>query len=201
MSTLWLAGESSFLAEAESATLSMSPITFLLFAAAEDGEPIDFVWLSAMLNYQLPDRKEVGFGTTIIPGYIDFRVQRRKYQRDDHSGFFYGPFALVEYRKLYWEENSNSGYNIFPFLFNIYESGQVFHSLGARIGMDVGYRFRTEVATISPYIGVALPVFYCFDTHGSTEIKENWQQFYWDNVPIRAVDFGIMIDFGGDYME
>jgi len=201
ISTLWIYSEGSSIAEAETATLSMSPITLLLFTAAEEDEPSDFIWLSLMLNFQLPDRKEIGFGTTIIPGYIDFRMQHRKYQRDDHSGFFYGPFALVEYRKLYWEKDSNSNYVISPPFFGLEDNGQVYHSIGARLGMDVGYRFRTEIATISPYIGVALPVFYCFDTQGSTEIKENWQQFYWDNLPIRAVNFGIMIDFGGSYLE
>lgn len=182
-------------------SMSMSPITLLILTEMEEDAPPDFVWLSFSFNYQLEDRKEIGIGATIIPGYFDIKAQGRKYNNENHSGFFYGPFALLEYRKCFWEKDSDSSYRISPDLFDSGRGMNQFHSVGLRLGMDAGFRIHMEQMAVTPYIGVAIPLFYCFDGQGSTEIKENWQQFYLDNLLIRAVDFGINIDFKHIYLD
>jgi hypothetical protein len=91
---------------------------------------------------------------------------------------------------MYWLYDENNeigiGWN-FPFVGN----DNVFHSIGLTGGFDVGFRIRGKTVGVTPYIGLGIPLFFCF---GDLPQKDK-DLFTIKNIVFRAIDIGIRIDF------
>ncbi|MDR0568500.1 MAG: hypothetical protein LBG87_04775 [Spirochaetaceae bacterium] len=190
---------SSFTAFAHNTSLSVDPITFfgLLLSPKDeygDQQPADIknMWLSVALNWETKKKKEVGFGVFIRADKVALRTQYRSFfNKERQSGFFWGLYGHIEWRKMYWIYDENNALGIgwnFPFVGH----DNVFHSVGITGGFDVGFRLRGEKFGITPYIGVGIPLFYCF---GDLPPEKDKTDFIFQNVFFRAIDIGVRFDF------
>jgi hypothetical protein len=91
---------------------------------------------------------------------------------------------------MFWIYDENDalvvGWN-FPFVGN----DNVYHSIGATGGFDIGFRIRGKTVGVTPYIGLGLPLYYCLGNLPQND-KET---FDFANITLRAIDIGLRIDF------
>ncbi|MDR2447326.1 MAG: hypothetical protein LBD58_08600 [Treponema sp.] len=187
---------------AQNFSISADPITFVGFVVwaltpqDENGEQrssdIRNMWLCFELNMETNNKKELGFGVFARFDKFALRTQYRSFfNKERQSGFFWGLYGHIEWRKMYWIYNENNeiaiGWN-FPFVGN----DNVFHSIGITGGVDVGFRFRKGNFGITPYIGLGIPLFYCF---GDLPPEKDKESFDFQNITFRAIDIGIRFDF------
>ena len=175
--------------------------TILFFASLpnENEEPrqIDFnnIWLGIDANWETKTQKEMGLGIFLGTHKIALRTQYRSfYNKEKQSGFFWGLYGLIEWRKMFWMYDNDNELTVgwgYPFI----ESDNVYYSLGIAGGGNVGFRFRKNNFGITPYIGLGMPLFYCF---GSFPPKHDMKEFDFMNIIFRAIDVGIKLDFFND---
>jgi hypothetical protein len=138
------------------------------------------------------NKKELGFGIFARADKLALRTQYRSFfNKERQSGFFWGLYGHIEWRKMYWIYDENDEITIglnFPFVGN----DNVFHSIGITGGVDIGFRFREEKVGITPYIGLGIPLFYCF---GDLPPEKDKELFNFQNITFRAIDMGIRFDF------
>jgi hypothetical protein len=180
-------------------SISLDPFTFLgLFvgsAFSPDYEYGSFLFgylgLSVDVNWVTENRREAGAGIFVRGDRIALTAKYRSfYNKERQSGFFWGVFWLVEWRKMFWN-NEDSKFTIgwaFPYL----ESNNVYHSIGVTGGGHIGFRFRMNDWAITPYVGAGLPLFYCFGDLPPDKVMGN---FYAANMLLRAVSVGLKFDF------
>ncbi|GHV66403.1 hypothetical protein AGMMS49928_01020 [Spirochaetia bacterium] len=184
---------------AQNFSISVDPLTFLglLFSSSDKNSEqvspdIRNMWLCVELNIDTPKQKEIGFGIFARGDRIALRTQYRTfYNRERQSGFFWGFYGFVEWRQMYWLYDKNNeltiGWN-FPFR----ENDNIYHSIGLTTGVDIGFRIRGDKVGITPYIGLGVPLFYCFGNVPPETDKDN---FLIQNITFRAIDIGLRIDF------
>jgi hypothetical protein len=184
----------------QSSSLSLDPLTFIQLIAflldseedaAEEPSDIRNVWLCGEVNWPANEKREIGVGLFARGDRFSARVQFRNFfNKERQSGLFGGLYGLVEYRKMYWFYGANNeiaiGYS-YPFA----GGDNVYHSIGLTAGFDIGFRIRGEKTGITPFVGLGLPLFYCF---GSLPGNRDNREFYLLNAMLRAVDIGVRID-------
>jgi hypothetical protein len=123
--------------------------------------------------------------------YAALRTQRRTYSNENHSGFFYGLYGALEYRKLYWSYTASGDMLIQSFMG--YETGDnLYHGVGVNLGGDVGFRMRGKRMGVTLYAGAGVPLLYYF---GSTlPSKDELVDFYLLNMLSKALTAGLKID-------
>jgi hypothetical protein len=180
-------------------SVSVDPITFfglLLTPKDENGKQqsadIRNIWLCLELNLETNNKKELGFGIFARADRFALRTQYRSfYNKERQSGFFWGFYGNVEWRRMYWIYDEDDKFAIgwfFPFIGN----NNVFHSIGITGGVDIGFRFRGEKIGVTPYMGLGIPLFHCF---GDLPPEKDRELFYLQNAAFRAIDVGIRLDF------
>jgi len=174
-------------------SISFDPLTFFVLLIAPDQSEINFrnMWFAMDFNWETEKQKEMGIGIILQENRIALKTQYRSfYNKERQSGFFWGLYGLVEWRRMYWyNENNNIGIGwTVPYIYN----ENTYHSIGITGGFDIGFRFRIIDIGITPYIGLGLPLFYCFNNLPSENYK---QEFYINNAVIRAINIGIKLDF------
>jgi hypothetical protein len=184
---------------AQNFSLSVDPITFfglLLSPKDENGEQqstdIRNMWLCIELNMETINKKEWGVGIFARADRVALRTHYRSFfNKEKQSGFFWGLYGHVEWRRMYWIYDENNeigiGWN-FPFVGN----DNVYHSIGLTGGVDIGFRIRGKTVGITPYIGLGIPWFFCF---GALPPQKDKDLFYNKNITFRTLDAGLRIDF------
>jgi hypothetical protein len=187
---------------AQNSSISFDPITFvgfvglLLSSNDENGErqssDLRNMWLCFELNMETHNKRELGFGVFARSDRVALRTQYRFFfNKERQSGFFWGLYGHIEWRKMYWIYDENNeiviGWN-FPFVGH----DNVFHSIGAAAGVDIGFRIRGKTFGVTPYIGLGAPLFYCF---GDLPPEKDKELFDFQNRTFRAVDIGLRFDF------
>jgi hypothetical protein len=184
---------------AQNSSLSLDPITFigfigfLLSSNDENGEQqasdIRNLWLCMEVNLETSSKREAGFGIFARADRVALRTQYRFfYNKERQSGFFWGLYAHIEWRKMSWSYDEN---NVLFVRWAFAENDNVYHSIGAAGGFDIGFRIRGDHVGVTPYIGVGIPLYYCFGNLPQND-KET---FDFANTIFRAIDIGIRIDF------
>jgi hypothetical protein len=186
---------------AQNSSISVDPMTFAGFflwalsPQSEDEEQrsdIRNLWLCFEANLETSSKKELGFGIFARADRFALRTQYRSFfNKERQSGFFWGLYGHIEWRRMYWLYDKNNEITVgwsFPFLGN----DNVFHSVGATGGVDVGFRIRGKTLGVTPYIGLGIPLFFCF---GDLPPEEDKELFYFRNITFRAVDIGVRLDF------
>jgi hypothetical protein len=183
---------------AQNFAISFDPITFvgmLLSPNNGNGEQqssdIRNMWLGVELNMETTGKRELGFGVFLRADRVALRTQYRSFfNKERQSGFFWGLYGQVEWRKMFWIYDENNELSVgwsFPFEGN----DNVYHSIGITGGVDIGFRIRGGSLGITPYIGVGLPLYYCF---GDLPPEKDREYFNLQNTTFRAIDIGIRID-------
>jgi hypothetical protein len=94
---------------AQNFSISVDPITFiglLLSPKDKNGEPqsadIRNMWLGIGLNMETNNKKELGFGIFARADRVALRTQYRSfYNKQRQSGFFWGLYGHIEWRRMY----------------------------------------------------------------------------------------------------
>jgi hypothetical protein len=183
---------------AQNFSLSIDPLTFaglFLSPTDENGEQLSSdirnMWLCMGVNFDTSSKRELGFGIFARADRVALRTQYRFfYNKERQSGFFWGLYGQIEWRRMFWIYNENDalvvGWN-FPFVGN----DNVYHSIGATGGFDIGFRIRGKSVGVTPYIGLGLPLYFCFG-----KLPQNDKEtFNFTNTVWRAIDIGLRIDF------
>jgi hypothetical protein len=184
---------------AQNFSISFDPITFIrvllspltLNGNEEQSSDIRNIWLGAELNMETTSKKELGFGVFLRADRVALRAQYRSFfNKERQSGFFWGLYGHIDWRKMFWIYGENNeigiGWN-FPFEGN----DNVFHSIGITGGVDIGFRIRGGNLGVTPYIGLGIPLYYCF---GDLLPEKDREMFNLQNTTFRAIDIGIRID-------
>ncbi|MDR3122616.1 MAG: hypothetical protein LBU16_02420 [Treponema sp.] len=182
---------------AQDFSLSIDPLTFMglmLSPKDEKGEEqsvdIRNMWLCMELNFYTRSKRELGFGIFARADKFALRTQYRSFfNKERQSGFFWGLYGQLEWRRMYWIYNENDDLTIgwnFPFVGN----DNVYHSIGATGGFDIGFRIRGDHVGVTPYIGVGAPLYYYF---GDLPRKDK-DFFSFANALVRSIDIGIRVD-------
>ncbi|MDR2510080.1 MAG: hypothetical protein LBC77_05505 [Spirochaetaceae bacterium] len=188
---------------AENFSVSFDPITFLALIPAgmsgtnQDGRPAEAIdwrnmWLCVELNSQLPNEKELGFGVFVRADRVALRSNYRSYYNTDRlSGFFWGFYGQLEWRKMYWHYDKGAELSV-GWMFPVADGYNSYHSAGLTAGVDIGFRIRIGSLGITPYLGVGLPLFLLF---GDKPGGDDYGKFIFINGVFRAVDIGLRLDF------
>jgi hypothetical protein len=191
---------SGLFADKEIDSLSVDPLTFAglftgsIFAPENGDGKIDFrnIWLSADINWVTAKQKEFGAGIFLRGDRVAIITKYRMFRNDEmQSGFFWGFFGLVEWRRMYWYFNDNGGLTTgwtFPFA----DNGNIYHSIGITGGVDLGFRFRINNFGITPYLRAGVPLFSCF---GNLPPEKHTGDFYIANIAVRVASIGLKLDF------
>jgi hypothetical protein len=175
---------------AQNFSVSVDPITFIGTLLASNND-IRNMWLCTELNMDA-NNKELGFGIFARADRFALRTQYRSFfNKERQSGFFWGLYGCIEWRKMFWIYNENNKINIgwnFPFV----GSDNVYHSVGLTGGFDIGFRIRGKTVGVTPYIGLGIPLFFCF---GDLPPQKDRELFNIQNIIFRAFDIGLRIDF------
>ncbi|MDR0539631.1 MAG: hypothetical protein LBG74_03905 [Spirochaetaceae bacterium] len=178
--------------------VSVSPLTLLGAVLSSEytptDNPRDYIWISADLNFLLDDSRERSIGIVLQPNCYGLRYHQRKYTNDNHSGFLYGLFATLDYRVMGWKYNDQDGLTVsYAFIGNTNTTeGMIFHTIGATIGANTGFRLRGERWGATFYVGAGVPLIYCF---GDLPRKQNSWDLYFGSALNRAFELGLKIDF------
>jgi hypothetical protein len=176
----------------KNASISFDPLTFIGLLIAPDESEIDFrnMWFGMDFNWETENQKETGFGIILQANRIAIKTQYRSfYNKERQSGFFWGLYGLIEWRNMRWYYENNNLAIVWTYP-SIDKSS--YHSIGITGGFDIGFRFRISDIGITPYMGLGIPLFYCF---GNLPPENYMQEFYMTNAIIRAVNIGIKLDF------
>ena len=199
---IFFISQSVFSADNRNSSISFDPLTFLGLVLGpddddiDDNDVVDFrnMWFCASINWETENQREMGFGLFLRGDRITITTNYRSfYNKERQSGFFWGLYGLIEWRRMYWFYDNNSelfvGTN-FPFV-----GDNVYQSVGITGGFDTGFRFRALNVGITPYLGLGIPLFCCF---GNLPREINTPKFMWRNIATRAINIGVKLDFFND---
>jgi len=173
-------------------SVSFDPFTFIGLLLSPNESEVDFknMWFAMDFNWETEKQKEMGIGIILRVNRVAIKTQYRSfYNKERQSGFFWGLYGLIEWRKMYWYNENNDliiGWT-FPFI----DNDNTYHSIGITGGFDIGFRFRISDIGITPYIGLGIPLFFCF---GNLPPEKYRQEFYINNITFRAINIGIRLD-------
>lgn len=195
----WLFITAASTVSAQNLTVSVDVFTFInMLIQTPPGDnqeqppaSIESLWACVELSFTTDAGRELGFGIFARADRVALRTNYRFFSNaDEQSGFFWGWFGHIEWRKMLWMYDDNNevavGWN-YPF-----SADNVYHSVGLAAGVDVGLRIRMGAVGITPFIGAALPLFYCF---GDLPPEQDRNYFWLQNIVIRAIDIGLRLDF------
>ena len=183
-------------------SVSFDPLTFIgavwFFSTLdnENEEPRETnfsnIWFSMDINWETEKQKEMGVGIFLGPHRVYLKTQYRSfYNKKRQSGFFWGLYGLIEWRRMFWfydeDDELAIGWN-FPFT----GRDNVYHSIGITGGFDIGFRFRRNNFGITPYAGLGIPLFFYL---GSLPPQNNIKEFNVMNIALRAINIGVKLDF------
>jgi hypothetical protein len=186
---------------AQNSSLSVDPLTLVGFIAwavtaqdtSEEQQSSDIrnLWLCFDINWETNNKRELGAGISARADRVALRTQYRFFfNQERQSGFFWGLYGHIEWRKMFWIHDENEeiaiGWN-FPFEGH----DNIFHSIGITGGVDVGFRIRGKSVGITPYVGLGAPLFYCF---GDMPPEKDRELFDLQNIVLRAIDIGVRFD-------
>jgi len=178
-------------ADYKNVSISVDPVTFIELMLWEDID-IRNMWLSVDLNWETEKQKEMGVGIFLRGDRVAATGKYRTfYNKERQSGVFWGFYGRVEWRRMYWSYDDDSDLAIgweFPFV----GDDNVYHSIGVTGGLDVGFRYRNNNLGVTPYLGLGIPLFYCF---GKLPHKDDYQDFYLVNMVLRSINIGLKLDF------
>jgi hypothetical protein len=178
---------------------SLDPFSFVglivFFIPTDDvTEGVNFnnLWFTVEWNWESANQREMGVGITLRGDRVALTSTYRFFHnRETQSGFFWGPFALLEWRRMYWfydeDDHITIGWSL-PFR----ADGNTFHSVGITAGIDIGYRFRRNNFGVTAFIGLGVPLFYPF---GNLPPQDDFQGFYLANMMLRSLRAGLRLNF------
>jgi len=148
--------------------------------------------ISADVNWKTASQREVGIGAFIRGDRLAFTTHYRFFHnRERLSGFFWGMFGLVEWRRMYWFYDENSQIDI-GWFFPFHERNNTYYTVGITGGLDLGFRIRGNNFGVTPFLRAGIPLFYIF---GDAPSQLNTWEFYRMNILPRAVSVGFRLDF------
>jgi len=173
-------------------SISFDPLTFIGLLTAPNESEMDFrnMWFGMDFNWETENQKETSLGIILQSNRVAIKTQHRSfYNKERQSGFFWGLYGLIEWRNMRWYNENNNIAIIwtYPSIDN-----SSYHSIGITGGFDIGFRFRTSDIGITPYMGLGIPLFYCF---GNLPSEKYIKEFYITNAIIRTINIGIKLDF------
>jgi hypothetical protein len=182
---------------AQNLSISFDPLTFLglLLSPAnqndeQESTDIRNMWVGVELNIETPKHKELGFGIFARADRVALRTQYRSFfNKKRQSGFFWGLYGFIEWRKMYWLYDDDK--LVIAWKFPFAGSDNVYHSIGLTSGFNIGFRIRGNNTGITPYIGLGIPLFYCF---GNVPPERDKEEFLFQNITFRIIDIGLRID-------
>jgi hypothetical protein len=181
-----------FAQEYNNSSVSFDPLTLIGLLLGDGNVDFRNMWLAVDINWETEKQREMGLGLFVRGNRVGITTKYRFFHNKEKlSGFFWGLYGLIEWRRMYWFYDDNSEIimgSSFPFV----ESGNVYHSIGITGGADIGFRFRIKNFGITPYLGVGLPLFLLF---GDLPPQNNMQEFYIQNAITRAINIGLKLDF------
>ena len=151
------------------------------------------LWFGMDINWETEKQKEMSVGFFIGTHRVALKTQYRSfYNKENQSGFFWGFYGLIEWRRMNWYYDENNELSI-----NWFASGEdnVYHSIGITGGFNIGFRFRTGNSAVTPYVGLGIPLYYCY---GGLPPENNIKDFYIANAILRTIYIGITIDLFSD---
>jgi hypothetical protein len=173
-------------------SISFDPITFIQFLLPDDNIDIKNMWLAMELNGKTTNEREFGLGVILRRDRIGLTARHRSFSNKEQlSGFFWGLFGLLEWRRMFWYYNENYEMGV-GWTFPLGGHDNSYHSIGITGGIEAGFRIRRNDFGITPFFGMGIPLFYCF---GNLPPQSNMQEFYASNILLRAVNVGIRLDF------
>jgi len=183
--------------DVRNSSISFDPLSLIgllwFFSTNEEGvhqiDP-DNAWFGMDINWETEKQKEMSVGFFLGTHRVALKTQYRSfYNKENQSGFFWGLYGLIEWRRMNWYYDEDNELSI-----NLFGSGEdnVYHSIGITGGFNVGFRFRFSNFGITPYVGLGIPLFYCF---GGLPPEDNIKDFYFANAVLRTIFIGINIDF------
>jgi len=186
-------------AEHKNVAISIDPVTFIelmLWGWGNDVEIMN-IWLSMDLSWETEKQKEMGLGIFLRGDRVAATGKYRIFSnKERQSGFFWGFYGLAEWRRMYWSYDDDAVLEInwrYTVVGNDdYSNDNVYHSIGVTGGLDVGFRYRKGALGVTPYLGLGIPLFYCF---GNLPQKDDYLDFYLMNMIFRSVNFGLKLDF------
>jgi len=176
-------------------SVSYDPLTiiglFVFFITPEDESNLNFLWFAGETNRITANHREIGTGLILNRNRAALTTRLRTYNnREMQNGFFWGVFGLLEWRRMYWFFNENSELTVSnPFWGTT--KGYAYHSIGVTGGVETGFRIRTNNSGITIFLGLGIPLFYCF---GNLPPQANMREFYLNNILPRSVNIGIRLD-------
>jgi hypothetical protein len=176
-------------------SVSLSPLSAigLILSDKQGGQPLEYLWLEFDINYLADNNVERSAGAIIQPNFYALRYQQRKFSRDDHTGFLYGFYGRIEYRKMIWAYKDNDDIEVSLTWLGKGAVTFPFHSIGATFGGDVGFRLRGQRFGATFYAGAGLPLFYIFGSQLPPHDK--LASLYLSSALYRALNLGIKFDF------
>jgi len=173
-------------------SISFDPLTFIGLFLSHDESQLDFrnMWFAMDFNWETEKQKEMGIGIILKANRVAVKTQYRSFHNKENlSGFFWGLYGFIEWRKMNWYNENND--LIIGWTFPFVDNDNTYHSIGITGGFDIGYRFRFDNIGITPYIGLGIPLFYCF---GNLPPEKYKQEFYLNNIALRVINIGIKLD-------
>ncbi|MCL2381674.1 MAG: hypothetical protein FWC64_08800 [Treponema sp.] len=175
-------------------SVSFSPITFVgLFFVLPVFEEVNLrnIWITFEGNWITANQAERGAGITIRNDRVALSARHRFfYNRQTQSGFFWGLYGLVEWRRTHWYYDEDGELQIDPFFPNE-RPGSIFHSVGLTGGLETGFRVRSGNTGITPFLRLGIPVFFPF---GDLPPNNEFWEFYAMNALVRGITLGLRID-------
>lgn len=173
-------------------SVSLDTITFIAMLIFSDSNMIfQSMWFNLEINWATANQRELGFGIALRRDRVALTANYRSFfNKERQSGFFWGYYGLVEWRKMYWFYNENSDM-VLSTTFPDAGHENAYHSIGATAGVNIGFRIRGNNFGITPFLGAGVPLFYCFGNVPS----QNFWKFYLDNMLIRSVNIGLRVNF------
>ena len=169
---------------------------FLVFLpgdlTGEEGLNLDNVGLTVESNWKTVHRHQMGIGFILSSNRIALTSTYRFFRdRETQSGFFWGPFALLEWRRMYWYYDVAGQITVDTAPYGLL--GTPFNSIGLTFGADVGFRFRISNFSITAFGGMGIPLFLAFGE--LLPEGPEFQEFYMANILPRGLRFGVRLDF------
>jgi len=175
--------------------LSLIGAIYFLSTDEEEKTENSFSWFGMDFNWETERGYEAGAGFFIGDHRTAISTKLRFFSnRENQSGVFFGFYGLIEWRKMDWFFDDDNELTI-SWFFPSTEKSNEYHSIGITGGFDIGFRIRLNNTGITPYIGLGIPLFYCF---GSLPPDSYKRDFYLGNAIIRAINIGIKFDFFWD---
>jgi len=177
-------------------SISFDPISLigLVWFFSEDENQmseIDFnnIWFGMDINWETKSHKEMSVGFFIGTHQVALKTQFRSFlNKENQSGLFWGLYGLIDWRRMDWVYDENNELSI---AWISSGSNNVYYSIGITGGINIGFRFRSGSSGITPFVGLGIPLFFCF---GNLPPQNNINDFYIANTIIRTINIGINID-------